>query len=117
MNIEQITLYTHPTTKDRTVLAGLSNGHTYRIQDAGGDPCYNHVTGDTMEPSELNEHPALNQALSAVGEFYKHWLAGNEDPMGLLLRTNSPVLDELYTDAIYANGPTPAAEPVGAVPG
>lgn len=95
LTIRQLTFDIHPINRDRMVLVALSDGQTYYVQDAGGAPCYSAVFG-RLTPKKLEAQPELLNLLNAVGEFYKFWLAGNEDPLSLFYRKDSPALHELY---------------------
>ncbi len=95
LTIRQLTFDIHPINRDRMVLVALSDGQTYYVQDAGGDPCYQAVFGK-LTPKKLEAQPELTNLLQAVGEFYKFWLSGGEDPLSLFYRKQSPALHELY---------------------
>jgi hypothetical protein len=88
----QLSFITSPRTKGRTLLVGLSDGETYRIQAALGVLSYAYPTGDAVVASP---------ALLAVGNTYRYWLAGGGDPLALLA-AKPQLIDGLYPERIQA---------------
>jgi hypothetical protein len=108
--IQQLTLDQQSQAGGRQVRVTFANGQTYTVADAGGDYCFQNLAY-SLTAETLNENTALREALTAVGEFYRFWLSGNEDPMVLMLRKDTPVLHELYESEETNNTPEQAADP------
>jgi hypothetical protein len=111
LTITQLSFTTYPGTPDRAILVGLSSGETYLVAGLEGSYCFQRA-GYSLNPAELgelSEKPELVRLLQAVGEFYQYWLAGNEEPMTLMLRMDTPILHELYEAEVEVPAPAPVS--------
>lgn len=94
-SIRQLTFERHPLTGVPLLFVALSTGPTFSVEDAGGEPHYS-LVGGTLSPEYLVQNPQTLRLLQGASNFYRYWLAGNPEPMELLLASGSSAIDELY---------------------
>lgn len=95
ISIRQLTFERHPLTGVPLLFVALSTGPTFSLEDAGGEPHYS-LVGGTLSPEYLVQNPETLRLLQGASKFYRYWLAGNPEPMELLLASGSSAIDELY---------------------